>query len=449
MAHFRFNLHLFSDHVTIGNIDKKRLKVGNLLIFACFFMYMMSMAVKGIYAAEIAFIQKLWSIGYAQTSLANTFYFVAYGLVQVVMFIFMSKINLPKYLAFTVPFSAVCAVLMGTSSDIVQMCAYFGLTGALQAGIFAGCNSILTSHLPIQLLSKGNRFMNLGYATGSVVAYGFCGLCVSFDLWRIPYFVLSSIFLVAVIFFLIVVKYAARYSHINEMIDSHLIECGKGSLEQENIANPIITLDTKKKKVIFYVIDLTLTFMVTALYYCIMNNVTPLLTNEHGLGQNVAIFVSILAPVTIAIGPMLTITACNKDRDFIRQGVKYMLIALPLPLLLAFFYKTHVLVALALTIVFVVITNGVKSIFISIITFKMRKQINAGAFSAISNAIASLAAGITPTIIGSIIDSNGWQIAYFVTFGLAIFLTVAIAVIDFFVRKADKKRQIEREKKAV
>ena len=88
------------------DINKKRIKVGNLLIFACFFMYMMSMAVKGIYAAEISYIQEMWNIGYAQTSLANTFYFVTYGASQVVLFFIMRKISLKKYIAFTVPFSA-------------------------------------------------------------------------------------------------------------------------------------------------------------------------------------------------------------------------------------------------------------------------------------------------------------------------------------------------------
>lgn len=439
MAHFRFNLHHREEHVTLGNIEASRLKVGKLLIFACFFMYMMSMAVKGIFAAEVAYIQKLWSIGYAKTSMANTFYFVTYGLVQVFMFIFMSKINIRKYLAFTVPFSAICAVLMGTSTDIVQMWAYFGLTGALQAGIFCGCNSTLTKNLPTCQLSIANRFMNLGYASGTVIAYGLCGLCISYDLWRLPYFVLGSIFFVSVIFFLIVEKYASRYSHINEMIDGHNLTVKTNKVaDDEN--DPIFTLETRKKRIIFYTVDLTLTFIITALYYCIMNNVTPLLANEHGLGQNVAIYVSILAPIAISLGPMILISACNKDRDFIRQGIKYMFIVLPIPLLLAFFYKVHVILALVLTIIFVVLTNGVKSIALSVITFKMRKHINSGAYSAISNAIASIAAGVTPTMIGSVIDNSGWKTAYFVTFAVALTLTLSLIVIDVIVRKADKAR---------
>ncbi|MBE5734612.1 MAG: MFS transporter [Clostridiales bacterium] len=443
MAHFRFNLH-HDEHITLGNIDQNRLKVGKLLIFACFFMYMTSMAVKGIFAAEIAYIQKLWTIGYAKTSMANTFYFVTYGAVQIGMFILMSKINLFKYLAFTVPLSAICAILMGTSTDIFQMWIYFGLTGAFQAGIFCGCNAVLTNNLPTSQLSSANRVMNLGYAMGTVVAYALCGLCISFDLWRIPYFVLGSIFLFAVIVFLAVSKYATRYKHINEIIDGQKLAKNQKAVDNDN--DPLFTIETRKKKVLFYVLDLTLTFIITALYYCIMNNLTPLLANEHGLGQNVAIYVSILAPITISAGPMLLISACNKDRDFIRQGIKYMFIILPIPLILAFFYKVNVILALVLTIIFVVLTNGVKSIALSIITFKMRKHINSGAYSAISNAIASISAGVTPTLIGSVIDYNGWKVAYLVTFAIALILTITLIVIDVCVRKVDKLRHQNQQK---
>ena len=96
MAHFRFNL--FHDHITIGNVDERRFKIGKLWIFVCFFMYMSSMAVKGVFAAEVSYIQKLWAVGYTETGLVSASYFVTYGLVQVFIFIFASKMNMRKYL---------------------------------------------------------------------------------------------------------------------------------------------------------------------------------------------------------------------------------------------------------------------------------------------------------------------------------------------------------------
>ena len=64
---------------------------------------------------------------------------------------------------------------------------------------------------------------------------------------------------------------------------------------------------------------------------------------------------------------------------------------------------------------------------------------NAGAYSAISNAVASVSAGVTPTVIGAIIDNFGWQASYFVTFGLIVTFVVLCIVIDMHVRKDYRK----------
>ena len=440
MANFRFNLNIAPQNITLNNVNQKRKTIGNLLIYACFFMYMTSMSVKGIVAAETAYIKEMWSLSYTQTSLANAFYFVIYGLVQIGMFIFMKKINMRKFLLFTIPISAVCAILMGTSKNIVQLWAYFGLTGAFQAGVFAGCNSTLTACLPNELLSKGNKFMNLGYAFGTVLAYAVCGLCVSNDLWRVPFYIFGILFIISFVIFMFISGFAWKVKRINEIF----VGSNKPLVEEKVIEaeeNPILSLDSKKKLVIFYAIDLTIIFIITSLYYCIMNNVTLLLKNVHNLGNDVSIYVSILAPITIAIGPIMTISSCNKDRNFIRQALKFMFIVLPIPLLLMFFYDLNVILALALTIIFVVLTNGVKAIAISVITFNMRKQINAGAYCAISNAIASIAAGVMPVLIGKVIDIGGWEVSYLVTFIVALLLTTAIFVINLFVTKADNRRQ--------
>ena len=171
--------------------------------------------------------------------------------------------------------------------------------------------------------------------------------------------------------------------------------------------------------------------------------VTLLLKEVHHFGDDISIYVSVLAPIAIAFGPMMTITACNKDRNFVKQGLLFMFIVLPIPLLLMFLYDSHFIVALALTIAFVILTNGVKAIAISIIAFKMRMQINAGSYSAIANAIASIAAGVMPVVIGKLIDIGGWETSYFVTFLIALLFTTILIITNFAVVKADKKRAKE------
>lgn len=442
MALFRFGLNHHHDELNMINVEKNRYKNGKLLIFACFFLFTSCMAAKGVFSAEQKYIVDLWQLEYAQASMANTFYFVAYGLVQIGLFFVMSKININKYMIFTIPFAAIFTALIGFANNIEQIWIYFGISGIFQASVYCGCNYALTRYLPLNLLSTANKIMNVGYACGSVFSYGVCALCITFNLWRVPYFIIGGMFAIALIVFAIVISKAARFKHINEMLDKKTVKKQKNKTINKAMSfeqDPLFTLNTKKKLVLFYIVDLTLAFFITALFYCVMNYITSLLVDVHGLSQDISIYVSIIAPIAIVLGPMLTINTCDNKRDFIRAGILYSLAILPVPVLLALFYDSNIFVALALSIIFIVIVNGVKAIVLSVLTFRMRRQINSGSYSAISNAVASISAGVTPTIIGSIIDNAGWAAAYWVTFGITAFVIISLVIIDVFIRRSYRK----------
>jgi sugar phosphate permease len=196
-----------------------------------------------------------------------------------------------------------------------------------------------------------------------------------------------------------------------------------------------------RKKALFYVVDLILVFFITVLYYAVMNWISTLLVEIHHLSQDISIYITILAPALISLGPVMTIRSCDRDRDFVKVGMKYMLAVLPIPLLLSFLYNVNVIVAFVLSVVFVIVVNGVKAIVLSIIAFKLREEVNTAEYCVISNATASLAGGIAPTVVGSIIDSHGWSVSYLVIFAISLFVFVSIAVTDAVVVRAKKKNE--------
>ena len=81
----------------------------------------------------------------------------------------------------------------------------------------------------------------------------------------------------------------------------------------------------------------------------------------------------------------------------------------------------------------------IKFINLSVVALKVRNQVNAGSYTAITNAVASLSAGVTATIIGRIIDVYGWQTMYTVIFILVIVIVALLIVIDILVRKQYRK----------
>lgn len=433
-----FNIHINSEHIDISNIDKKRRKYGYLLIFACFFLFMSSMAAKGIFAAEQKYIADLWLDGQNRlASMANTFYFVPYGLVQIVLFFVMKKINIFKYILITVPIAALSTMLIGFSNNIFEIWIYFGLSGLFQASIYCGCNYALTQNLPAKLCTIANRVMSCAYAFGSVLAYSICALCIGKDLWRLPYFIIGGMFLLSVFVFALILSKAKRFKHINQMMDNKLLLKNNSAVKDEE--NQLFTLNTKRKVVLFYTILLVYSFLSTSLYYSVMNYVTTLLVGVYNLPDDISIFVSIIAPVVIVFGPMLTISSCEKDKNFIRQAVRYLLVLLPIPLLLTFFYNANLFVALFLVLAFIILGNGIKAIALSILAFKMKNQLNTAAVSAIANAVASIAAGIASTVMGTIIDFAGWSVAYFFVFVMTALTLIITFIVNLKVTKSRNK----------
>ena len=94
MAYFRDNLdkntkvYLRKRNPVL--MTKNEYKYENFLIFVCAFLYMSSMAAKGIFIAEQKYIVDLWGLEYAEASMANTYYFALYAIVQVLLFIFIN-----------------------------------------------------------------------------------------------------------------------------------------------------------------------------------------------------------------------------------------------------------------------------------------------------------------------------------------------------------------------
>lgn len=400
-----------------------------LLIFACFFMYTAMMATKSVYLAEITYLMKIFEVDKASASMANTYYFVAYAGMQVALFSFVSKIDVRKYVVFTAPLSAVAIILMGFCDGMPGMCILFAIAGLLQAGVYSSANHVLTHYLPTKYLSRANTLMNFGFAAGTVFAYALSALCIGFDLWRLPFFICGGIMLLSV------ALYALCAFKAKETVDSLPAENATVPEEQP----PLFPLRTKGGRTTFYLLSVLFIFLTASLYYAVMNWITSLLVDVYEMNQDISIYVSTLAPVLITLGPVMTIRSCDKDRDFIREGWIYMLFALPLPLLLAFFYDVNAILAFVMCALFVIITSGVKAIGVSIIAFKMRRTLNTAQFSAIANASGSLAGGIAPTLVGMIIDSKGWGASYLAIFIATVLITAALIAIDLIFKSSSNK----------
>ena len=142
--------------LSLSNVEQRRCFYGKFLIFVCVFLYGASMAARAVFTSQSKYLADLWGVGYKTIGLANTYYYATFTLVQIALFFFVNKVSMHKYMLWTVPFAALTTAFIGFSTGVEQVFIYFGLSGAFQAGIYAGCNLMLTKYLPAKLLTKAN-----------------------------------------------------------------------------------------------------------------------------------------------------------------------------------------------------------------------------------------------------------------------------------------------------
>ncbi|MBO7150001.1 MAG: MFS transporter [Clostridia bacterium] len=433
------------ERLNFANKEKFRQKIGKTYLIACMAFYIICIAVKGVFAAETRYLIEIWDLTQAQVQLANTFYFITYGIVQILLFIFMAKIDIKKFTFVTIPISAILFIVMGLATNIQTMWILFALVGIFQASMFCATNYLLTKYLPRKLLPTANTLIASGYAIGTALSYVISAFFVGFDLWRVPYFLISGLVLISTVWLIYETKVIARFNKLNTKLDSkQMLTESKDRMQEkdlplQNNQKPIVALSNRKRIVIFYVVILVLSLIVNGLYYGAMNFVTSILVDIYAFPQDASIYVSTIVPIIIILGPMITIKSCEKHQDFIKQGIKFLLIFLPFPILLTFFYKLNVILYIVLIIVFLILANGIRVIINNVIAFKMKDYINVASFTAITNAFASIAASAWPLIIALIKDNGSWGATYFTISIMAVVIFIAAIIIDRIVNATYKK----------
>ena len=433
------------ERVSLKNIEANRHKVGKIYMLTCALFYILSVAAKGIFAAEIHYIRDIWKLNEMQVELANTLYFITYGLVQIILFIFMEKINIVKYAFVTVPISAVVSIAMGLVSGIKGIWVLFALVGVFQAGMWCGCNYLVTKYVPRKLLPSANKLLASGYAIGTAISFVVSSFFIGLNMWRVPYFILGGMLLVCTAVLIYQTKLISRYIRINKKLDIKQMmleskENNSNDLEPLTmVEKPIFSLSSKKRKVIFYTAILLVSFLLNGLYYGAMSFVTRVLSDIYALPKDVSGYITTIVPIIIILGPLITINSCEKHKDFIKVAIKYLFIILPLPILLIILYDKSIVLYIALIVVYLILANGIRVILNNVVGFKMKDYINVAAFVALINAFASISASIWPLIIAYIKDNGTWGATYWAIAIMVVVVLLATIVIDLLVRRIYKK----------
>lgn len=413
-----------------------------LFIISSFFLYIVLTGSKNLYVAEKTTLNTLGIGSLTELAMTMEYYFYAYAAMQVALIFFIKKINVKWFLTITVSLSAVLTVFVAFTNSIVEHNVIYIANGFLQAGIWSCLLKLLSAKLPMRYLPMANKLMSAGPAVAGIVSYG---TAAAFgDAWRAPFAFLGGLLLFAVLLYFYAVSAVDR---LPKDVDELVIVKADGTREavKSREENDFIHLDSRVRVIVFYIVSAIMSFFVTSLFFMLNNNVDVFFKEIGGFSNDVSKLLTIFVPITIVVGPMLTVNSCEKHKNFILVGGSYFGVSAILSLLIVFFFDAHIVFSMILLIAFLIVCNGARTITLSIVALKMRKKIDTGVLSVTLNAAASLASGIAPKFLASILDNESlsanasWQISFISVFALNVFIVVAILLIELWVYLINRK----------
>ena len=415
---------------------KKNGFVYGFLIFACALLWIIMMGSKNVYIAEIEEIMSVFNVGSKDTAFFGmTLYFITYAAVQIILFFCMGKINIKWYLSVTIVLSGVVTVIIAFATGVGQLWWLLAINGVLQAGVWGMCIAVIDKYLPERLKPIAHTVMNIGTAVAGVITYGSSAIFVAIKRWDLPFIVLGIILAVTGVIFFLAVWLASRVEQ--EITFTEM------KTQTVNTEKPLIALDTKSKRIWFYVISFGFSLLVHCLLYGVMNWMPSLVERVYSQPRSFAILITVIAPIVISVGPIIAVWHCEKQKNFIGVSLLYLSIALIFAILLIFLYSVNLVLAMILLVLFLVVVQGAVTIIFSVVSFKMGEYVNTGAHSGLMNAAGALSAGFAPTITGALIDihgpNTGWQLNYIAVACFTALIVVLVAVTFVLLRKSFKK----------
>ena len=421
------------ENSSFSNDKIKREKYGNMLIWACFLVYLLMMGSKNAYTAEIVEIQKVFSVDKAQASLAMTYYFILYAIIQVVISPIMSKINLRIYITVTALLSSIVTIMLAYMGSIEMLYLLCGINGALQAGIYSGCMSLLGKYLPKSKLPFANTIMSAGTAAYGVLSYGVPAIFVAMGRWDLPFTVMGAMFFGTALFFFYAVTQIRKFPP--QIIEDH------GHIIVADEEKPLFELKNTKAKTLFFVIVFVLSLVGSTVHYAVFNWIPNLLHEVFFMPEEYSILITLIAPILMFIGSLVGINLCEKYKNIFAVSMISTVLGLVMFLPILFAYDFNIVITIIFLVLNISILTCARCVYLGVMAFKMRSQINTGAYLAFYNAVSAVSAGVAPPIAGKIIDLYGYGTLFFIVLMIALIFLAVNTILTIWYANLQKKNK--------
>ncbi len=401
------------------------------LLIACYMFYLLSFAIKLVYTCQLQAIIDDFKTTRAQASLGLTIYYFVYAVAQIVLGMFIIKINVRNFLLVTSLMSAISFSMIGLTDNLTVVWVIFGLNGILQSGSVGGIMYIFAKYLPNETLSYANKVLATGSTIGNSLTYLISAIFVEFLSWKYT-FVFFGVFLFASVVYMFI-----QMKTMDKIIKNNDEYSFEFDSSKDKKLSFVIPQDIKFDVTLLMTFIIVVSFFVNCLAYGIGNWIPSLLKDIHGFPTSLSILLTMFMPIISMLAGIAMYNSFDKSGKIITKTGILSLITLGLLLLMVFGYTWNFAFALIMCALLKYIPSCISAGYGSYTTMKLKYYINSGTSSLIVNSGAAIAAGLMPFITGYIMDTYGWQTYYMVMAGMCFVLVALIFVGRYIVQKRD------------
>ena len=365
-----------------------------MLVAATFLIYVTYVAAKNVYSTELIEIVRHFGVSKSDASLATSFCFIGYALCQLLFVKIIGKINIKKYLLIISPISAALFVAVPFCPEIWQTWIIMGVEGALLAGVFPACLLVISEYLPDSLILPANKAMGAAFALSFALDYFCSSLFIKIADWRVGFYVFPALYLLSALFFCVMLSKCERQVREKK-------ETGESKKEHG------------KKVFVYLLIAGMIGLFVNMIYYAVSNWVPNLLNEVFGLSPSLSVLISLLIPVTGAVGCTVCLVLCNKF-GFWRTTVVLAAASGVLSALLSGIYGFVFAVTVILVIILLFIVRGVAHVVGFQVPVEARNITTPASAATVINIFGCIGAAAGPPLFGALIDATGGYTVFFI-----------------------------------
>ncbi|MCR5457272.1 MAG: MFS transporter [Clostridiales bacterium] len=400
-----------------------------VLIIVCWLIYSFAQLGRYSYSSNVTLIMDQYNVTKTVASLPTTLYFLAYGLGQIFIGFFCSKLNRKVVLTLSLLGSAISNVVLYIGVDFELIKWVWIFNGLCQAALWPSLMFTLRKGVHEKYKPFSAIMMSIASTGGMFLSYGLFALMSMNPENYTNSFLVSSIILAltSVLWFVI---------------------CGilnkKTPYEDAEPAKPddaAVQNQPAKKKgnsgvILLLMVFIEFSFVAYAVSGGLNSWVPVILKEEYGFEDWVAILTSVLLPLFMLSVSFITTFAYKKAKGFVLPIVVAYILTTVL-LICAIFAINLSWIVLVVSFVLACISVGIVSNMTTVqVPLYMKGKFDAGFLAGILNGTCYVGRAFSTFILAVLADQYEWEVSFGFLAGLAALSS--IIAIAFFI--ASKRR---------